>query len=360
MAPQTLSKSRAALALGLSTLPLAARAATRSDYISNALNATDVLNQNWYDSTNGLWQDLWWNSANALTALADLAAIDSDFIPTASNYFQTTYNAAPASNGGTWLNDYYDDEAWWALGWIAAFDITQDINYLSTARSIFQDLTTGLDASCGGQWWSKDRGYIASINNELFLAVAASLGNRSPNDGTVYRTYAANQADWLIQHSGLMNSDDLFLDGLDPSTCTSGSHTTIWTYNQGAILGGLVELYYLTSDSSYLNTADSIAHGALLHLTDTGILTEPSYPGPPDATAAQFKGVFVRNLAKLQSVRLDGDYVAFLQRNADSIWNNDRQDDGEIGPDWQGPLFDANMASQSSGIDCLVAAAAMS
>ncbi|OQN99112.1 hypothetical protein B0A48_14973 [Cryoendolithus antarcticus] len=299
MAPQTLSKSRAALALGLSTLPLAARAATRSDYISNALNATDVLNQNWYDSTNGLWQDLWWNSANALTALADLAAIDSDFIPTASNYFQRTYNAAPASNGGTLLNDYYDDEAWWALGWIAAFDITQDINYLSTARSIFQDLTIGLDASCGGQCWSKDCDYIGSINNELFLAVVASLAHRSPNDGTDYRTYAINQADWLIHHSGLQNSHNL-------------------------------------------------------------ILTKPGYPGPPDATAAQCKGVFVRNLTKLQSVRPDGDYVTFLQRNADSVRDKDREGDGEIGPDWQGPLFDANMTSQSSVINCLVAAAAVS
>ncbi|OQO02906.1 hypothetical protein B0A48_11189 [Cryoendolithus antarcticus] len=327
MAPQTLSKSRVTAALALSSFPLAVRAASRSDYISNALNATDVLNQNWYDSTNGLWQDLC---------------------------------AAPSSNGGTWLNDYYDDEAWWALAWIAAFDITQDINYLCTARSIFQDLTTGLDATGGGQWWSKDRDYIASINNELFLAVAASLANRSPNDGTDYRTYAINQADWLIYHSGLMNSDDLFVDGLDPSTCTPGSHTTVWTYNQGAILGGLVELYRLTSDTSYLDTADSIAHGTLLHLTNTGILTEPGYPGPPDATAAHFKGVFVRNLAKLQGVRGDENYVSFLQRNADSIWNSDREGNGEIGPDWQGPLFDASMASQSSGIDCLVAAAAVS
>ncbi|KAK6435004.1 hypothetical protein LTR95_008809 [Oleoguttula sp. CCFEE 5521] len=359
MAPQTLSKSRVILGL-LSSFPLAVRAASRSDYISNALNATDVLNQNWYDSSNGLWQDLWWNSANALTALADLASVDENFVPTATHYFEISYSSAPASNGGTWLNDYYDDEAWWALAWIAAFDITDDINYLSTARSIFQDLTTGLDATCGGQWWSKDRDYIASINNELFLDVTASLANRSLNDGTDYRTYAVNQADWLIHQSGLLNFDNLFVDGLDPSTCTPGSHTTVWTYNQGTILGGLVELYHLTSDSSYLDTADSIAHGALLHLTDTGILTEPGYSGPPDATAAQFKGVFVRNLAKLQSVRSDGNYVTFLQKNADSIWNSDREGSAERGPDWQGPLFDANMASQSSGIDSLVAAAAVS
>ena len=105
--------------LCLLALPSAIRSATlqsrqtsKSDYISNAVAAAKVLNDNWFDSSNGQWQDYWWNSANALTALADLAAIDSDFKNTVNGMVENVFSAAQASNGGSWLNDYYDDEGW--------------------------------------------------------------------------------------------------------------------------------------------------------------------------------------------------------------------------------------------------------
>lgn len=359
MAHVTASFPPLALWLAFATGIPSALAASRSDYLSDAMNATDVLNQKWYDASTGLYQNQWWNSANALTSLADLASINKDqFLSTAEYYFSTSLTAAPKTNGGNFLNNYYDDEGWWAMAWIRAYDVTGNSQYLDTAKTIFKDLLTGQNATCGGQWWSKDKGYEASIANELFFEVAASLANRAGNDGTDYQSYAKSELDWFLG-SGLINSDNTINDGIVISSCKPNG--TVWSYNQGVILGGLVEMHKLTNDQSHLDTANRIAGGALAHLVDSnGILTDPGYPGPPDETAAQFKGVFARNLAELQAASPNDQYVQFLQKNADSIWKSDRQGDGQIGPDWQGPYYTASMATQSSALDCVIAAAMVS
>lgn len=351
------STSRRSSALLLISLLQHVQAASRLEYINNAINATDVLNQMWYDSSNGLWQNLWWNSANMITAIADLAQVDSSFLSTANYYFQTTFVAAQAANGGSFINNYYDDEGWWAMGWIKVFDITGNATYLNAAESIFADIEKGDDATCGGHWWSKDDDANTAIGNELYLAVAASLANRVSDQKDYYQNIATAELEWFL-NSGMMNSNNTFNDGLNITTCEQIG--PVWTYNQGVILGALAELYKATSNDSYLSTASAIAHGAIDQLSINGILTEHGGVGPLDFTSSQFKGVFVRNLGYLQAVAADDTYVTFLQANADSIWNQDREDGGQIGPAWQGPYFDATAASQSAALDCLVAAAAVS
>jgi hypothetical protein len=39
------------------------------------------------------------------------------------------------------LNRFYDGEAWWALAWINAYDVTLDQRYLDQAQAIFADMT---------------------------------------------------------------------------------------------------------------------------------------------------------------------------------------------------------------------------
>jgi predicted alpha-1,6-mannanase (GH76 family) len=252
-----------------------------------------------------------------------------------------------------------DDEGWWAMAWIRAYDVTGNSTYLQTASTIFEDIRHGTGSKCGGIWWSKDKDYVASISNELYLVVAASLANRAPPSLADYITLAKVEADWIINTSGLLNSNNTLHDGLDIETCQPIG--TVFTYNQGVILGGLVEVSKATGDTTYLDTANKIAHGALDHLTDSkGILTESGYPGDMDNTAEQFKGVFVRNLAILHAASPHDEYVKFLQTNADTIWQQGRVSNGEIGINWQGPYYDATMASQSSALDCLIAAAVVS
>ncbi|OCL11865.1 glycoside hydrolase family 76 protein [Glonium stellatum] len=334
-----------------------------ANYAANAENAITALNNKWYSASTGLWNGLWWNSANAMTTIGNLGLIDSSFKSTAEQIISTTYSKAPGRGGtkaGGYINNYYDDEGWWALGWITAYDLTGNRDYLNTAITIFDDMTTGWSTPCkGGIWWDKSKTYISAISNELFLSVAAHLANRVPSQKANCISWAQAEWNWF-SHSGVINSANTINDGINKTTCANNGGT-VFTYNQGVVLGGLVELSAATGDSSYLTEATTIAHAAIKALTDSnGILTE-SGGIQEDNNLAQFKGIFMRNLAALQKAVPNQAFVTFLTKNADSIWTSDRDaSTGFIGPHWQGPYAAATAPSQSSAIDCLVAAAAVS
>lgn len=245
----------------------------------------------------------------------------------------------------------------WALAWIKVYDLTQDGNYLSTAQEIFEDLKGGFGAPCDAQWWDKDHTAVNTVNNALYLSVAASLANRVADDQkSEYQDAAASQLNWMFSH-GLETSNNTLVDGLSLDDCSPQG--AVYTYNQGVILGAIVEMNKFNGDAS-LDKAAEIAQGALDHLTSDGILTEFAADWGRDDTAAMFKGVFVRNLAILQGARGNGNYVSFLQQNADTLWANDRSSDGQLGAGWQGPVQAVSAPSHDSALDCLVAAAAVS
>jgi predicted alpha-1,6-mannanase (GH76 family) len=308
--------------------------------------------QTWYNPSTGLWQTTgWWNAANAVTVLVDYShqSHSSRYLAAVSNTF--TLNAA---NG--FLNNYYDDEGWWALAWIAAYDQTRDAKYLNEAEGIFSDMTAGWDNTCGGGiWWNKDRRYKNAIANELFLSVAAQLAWRTAGpQRSDDLAWAEKEWAWFSA-SGMINAQSLINDGLN-SSCQNNQRTT-WSYNQGVILGGLVALSKDARDRSLLEQAQAIALSAIKTLSDAnGILDDPCEPNC-GADGVQFKGIFVRNLAALGAAHPVPQYATFLAANAKSIWQNDQGPNVEFGQVWFGPFQGANAASQTSAIDCLLAAA---
>lgn len=292
-----------------------------------------------------------------MTTLAKFGLQDSSFKQTAVDIVANTYAKAPNGGGSTnWINDYYDDNGWWALGWIASYDLTNDVKYLNTAKDIFEDMTGGWTTPCnGGIWWDKKKTIIGAISNELFLSVGAHLANRvGDSEKEHYRNWAIMEWDWF-HGSGIINSDNVINDDIDQITCKN-SGKTVWTYNQGVILGGLAELAKATGDNKYIDAAAGIFKGAMNVLTDNGILKEPRTV--LDDGAAQFKGVFVRGLAALNERAAQQSYQDFLRRNAESAWNRDKNNEGTIGPDWSGaPQGQYSAISHASGIDLLVATA---
>lgn len=317
--------------------------------------------QGWYNSSTGLYKTTgWWNSANATTVLADYARVSHS---TRYNLVVAhTFTTAQLTNAN-FVNNFYDDEGWWALAWIDAYDLTGSQQYLSMAETIFTDMTGGWDNTCGGGiWWSKDRGYKNAIANELFLSVAAHLANRDTVNRATYLSWATKEWTWFAQ-TGMINAKGLINDGLgsssgqtSASSCSNNGQTT-WTYNQGVVLGGLVELSNANSDPVLTQTAQKIATATISLLVDAnGVLHDPCEPHC-GADGVQFKGIFVRNLIALYGVSPQVPYRSFVNANANAIWTQSQGTQAQFGQVWSGPFDSGNAASQSSALDALVGAA---
>ncbi|HEX4264479.1 MAG TPA: glycoside hydrolase family 76 protein [Verrucomicrobiae bacterium] len=328
---------------GTSSLLLA-----QDDFNANSAAATAMLQQ-WYNPNNGLYLTTgWWNAANCIEAVIEDINANND-----TQYLAALTNTFNANASGNFLNDYYDDEGWWTLSWIHAYDVTGNTNFLNMAKTIFADLTTGWDTTntCpGGIWWNKSRNYKNAIPNELFLTAAIRLHQRTPTDGSGVGSYfywATNEWTWF-KASGMINSQNLINDGLNG--CVNNGQTT-WTYNQGVLLGGLTDLYKTTANGSYLSQAIVIANAAIAHLTDAnGVLVEPCESGDCGGDGSEFKGLFQRNLAYLYDETHTTAYYTYLRTNSHALWFKGRNTFNQLGVHWDGPFDAADASRQSSAL----------
>lgn len=191
--------------------------------VSDTLTAVKAL-QAWYNDRSGLWNTTgWWNSANCLTVLADWALADRSGASSVGiqNIMSNTFSKAQVQSisGGIaavekrlssrgmpmsiytirferepldamgkkdqvsqgfpgFINEYYDDEGWWALAWIRSWDVTKDPSYLNMAEQIFEDMKAGADNVCGGGiWWSKEKKYKSMYHYSLFTQSKRKLTN---------------------------------------------------------------------------------------------------------------------------------------------------------------------------------------
>lgn len=328
-------------------------------YLQQATSGVKALQQ-WYSPSTGLYAAPtgWWNAANAITVLADYEHVSGG--TTYNSVLANTFTVAQKAHAN-FVNKFYDDDGWWALAWIDAYDLTGNASYLSMAEAIFTTMTGGWDTTTcgGGLWWNTSKTYKNAIPNELFLAIAAKLANRTT--GSVSAGYLKwAQQEWVwFKSSGMINAQNLVNDGLtstNPDACTNNGGNT-WTYNQGVILSGLVELHRADQDPALLPQAEAIANSAIAKLTNSsGILIEKSVAG---GDAPQFKGVFLRNLAALYAAAPDPHYKTFAEVNANSILANDQSAGSQFGALWQGPFDSADATRQTAALDALIAAAAM-
>ncbi|KAB8074278.1 Six-hairpin glycosidase-like protein [Aspergillus leporis] len=348
--------------------------------VSRAEAALTTL-QSWYNESTGIWNTCgWWNGANCMTVLADLALVDdSESVNnTAKEVFANTFTVGPNSNpypdrsngsyyetavkrsassvdASLWLDGSYDDDAWWALAWIAAYDVTGKQDYLDVAIGIFDHLSEAWPSKCGNGGIDSDftHVYVNAIVNELFFSLAAHLANRA-SDSEYYVDWATRQWKWF-KNSGMINSNHTINDGLTNDCKNNGA--TLWSYNQGVVLGGLAELHRAAKNESDLDAAKKIAKAAIAEFSDDNdIIHESCEPDSCDSNATQFKGIFIRNLKLLHSVAPDDAYMRVINASAKSIWKNDRNGQNQLGLDWAGPVTQVDASTHSSAMDALVAA----
>lgn len=318
-----------------------------------------------YDQETGLWdpEAPWWQSGNALQALLDYMSKTGSraYMKEEENTIQI--QRQPLSwwpqGQGEFRASSTDDTGWWALAMTTMYDMTQNQSYLDIAELGEAYMYSYWDDFCGGgiYWSIKRMTYKNAISIQLLIKLAAALHNRIPGDN-LYLSHALQAWQWF-NASGMINEENLVNDGLDDDTCENNNQTT-WTYNQGVILGGLVELYTATEDESLLDSAMQIADAVITspELSPDGILAEPCEAlGTCNSDQASFKGIFVRNLEELDSVLEERPYRDYLLAQALSAYENGRNETNHYGLHWAGP-FDSStfgISSQDAAVSLLTA-----
>ncbi|MHC6594190.1 glycoside hydrolase family 76 protein [Arthrobacter sp. C152] len=143
-------------------------------------------------------------------------------------------------NALTFVNNYYDDMAWLALATLRLDRLAEDTRRAGRRRNaaLRAALTLQFDAACtgdlgGGTFWSKKRDFKNTPATAPVALFYARTGQRAKAQALL---------DWL--DATLFDvGQGLYLDGvrLDPAGGVLVERA-VYTYNQGPVLGALLEL----------------------------------------------------------------------------------------------------------------------
>ncbi|MDQ0146651.1 glycoside hydrolase family 76 protein [Pseudarthrobacter niigatensis] len=168
------------------------------------------------------------------------ARFDGPGRPSAGHLASRLVTGIRLRNALTFVNSYYDDMAWLALATLRLDRLAEETRRPGRRRNavVRASLALQFDAACtddlgGGTFWSKKRDF----KNTPATAPVALFYAR-----TGHQPKAQALLDWL--DTTLFDADQaLYLDGarLDPSGEVV-LERAVYTYNQGPVLGALLEL----------------------------------------------------------------------------------------------------------------------
>lgn len=336
--------------------------------MARARVAADVLMSS-YEPDKAWFPSSWWNSAVALQTVGDYMQRTGDrrYLGQLNNTFEKDKGVFPAGvlSGDPLLGNFtsraIDDSEWWGLTWLQAYDLTHDPKYLNMAVTIANYVDGYWDTSTcgGGVWWDGERTYKNAIVNGLWIRLTAELHNRIPGD-TLWLGRSRTAWAWF-QGSGMINANGLVNDGLT-NACTNNGQN-VWSYNQGLAIGGGLELWRATRDPQVLSAVRRLADAAIGPdaLVTNGVLTETCDASDQtcDDNGKQFKGIFMRYWTDLVDTTRDRGYAAFLDQQAASIWDDDRDAAGRLGTRWSGASSDDHpnvfdWRTQASALSALI------
>jgi hypothetical protein len=293
-----------------------------------------------------------WPFARAIVATLDLAGVReglvepvdadgaiADRLKTLERYWE------PGGGRGAYASDvlgtrfggdrYYDDNAWVGLALIQLERMRPGAGRLDRATELFRFAVAGWDRrpnvpSPGGVFWveqGRGEGARNHCRNTVSNAPNAALGLHLAEligvpAGAHESIGAEDMYKWV--NATLDASEDpeqpatgLFWDKLR----TDGTpDKTIWSYNQGSMVGANVLLARQggTEQAIYLARAESIARRALRHFGSRGYDSQP----------AAFNAIFCRNLLLLHAATSDAglrtEITDTVRAYSDHAWSERR------------------------------------
>ncbi len=294
----------------------------------------------------------WWQ-AHAIDALLDgyLRTRDQAYM----DLIQKEFKGTIAHNGGTILNNWYDDMEWMALALLRMWDETQEDSYKKRVDILWQDIKTAWnDHMGGGMSWRKDQlDYKNTPANAPAAILAFRLYQRFGNEDDL--AWGKKIFEW--NRDNLMDPDTYYVwDGMNRTGDGTIDYDWAFTYNQGVMIGAAVEFYRITGDSQHLHLAKKIAYESKRRFGDAHGGVFP-YEGKDDC--GLFRGIFFRYLVELLKEAPEETALEdMLYTNAASVTEKGMSLSGIIGGYWDvQPGETVDLAQHLSGIMLLEMAA---
>ena len=263
----------------------------------------------------------YWPQAHALDVLVDayLRTNNAQYV----NYMNDWFEGVKVKNGNTFLNEFYDDMEWNALAMHRAYRATNDAKWLTESLALWEDIKTGWNATMGGgiAWRKSQLGYKNTPANAPACILAARLYTETGSSD--YLTWAKKIYVW--QKETLVDPETgLVYDGSNSNGDGAVQTDPGWSfaYNQGTFIGAALELYAITNENAYLQDAIRTANNMIVHevMSPSGIMRSSD-----NGDGGLFNGIGVRYLTLLilnESTPSGAreNYVAYLQKNAETLW----------------------------------------
>jgi hypothetical protein len=287
-----------------------------------ALASYGAMQRYLFDARTGMYREVAgatssayaWPYSQALAATIAVAALPSRRaaldVPKLLRAMDRRYRAGSiytASPGG---DVYFDDNAWIAgafLDWSSAHG---GAPARKRAAQLFAEIVRAWDSNAqdpcaGGIFWTDATGN--RDRNTVTTANAALLGLRLYKATHVasYLAWSTRLLAWVDQC--MLGTDDLYSDHIALDGTVDETH---WSYNQGLLIGALVELYGITHDAATLARAEQVGDAALAYFVDRWDSGEPP----------EFAAIFFRHLLALAAVDLRPDYVAAAESYGEQAW----------------------------------------
>jgi hypothetical protein len=260
--------------------------------------------------------------ASRLVGLADYA--DPNEVSPSGAPQPPAYESGVAPPLGPGGSTYYDDNAWVGLDLVHAYLLTSTATDLTLAQDEFDFAISGWDDNpsdgCpGGVFWQDAAGSQRNAtanggNAELGLELYRLTGNATD------LTWATDMYQWVVTCLG--TTSGLYDDHVNPD---GSVNTTIWSYNQGVMVGAGVLLSASTGNSAYLGQAEQTAAAAVTYFGTGSVL---------DNQGPAFNAIYFRNLFLLDQVAPDPGYATEAQSFATAMWAQRQAGTGLIDPQY--------------------------
>ncbi len=294
----------------------------------------------------------WWQ-AHAIDALLDgyLRTGDQAYM----DLIQKELKGTVAHNGGTILNNWYDDMEWMALALLRMWDETREDGYKKRVDILWQDIKTAWnDRMGGGMAWRKDQlDYKNTPANAPAAILAFRLYQRFGNEDDL--AWGKKIFEW--NRDNLMDPDTYYVwDGMNRTGDGTIDYDWAFTYNQGVMIGAAVEYYRITGDTQHLDLAQKIAYESKRRFGDAHGGVFP-YEGKDDC--GLFRGIFFRYLVELlKEAPGETELKDMLYVNAAAVIEKGMSPSGVIGGYWDAQPGDTvDLAQHLSGVMLLEMAA---